>query len=200
MIKYRRDIYMERNKLLLVNPDSSRNFFCNVRTYNTVEKPKIWDIKGLCPDLSDDQLALELSHYFSTVSNEFLPFRSCQIPKTFDRMLPHLQPYQVAGRIRSIKRPRTKIQGDIFPTLATEYAELLALPLCNIYKEITRSLKWPVVWKLEIVTVIPKCSDPKPFNQLRNISCTLLVSKIYESYLLSWIKDEAKKPVRRRTG
>ena len=182
--------YLERNKLLLVHPDSSRNFFRNVRAYNTVEKPKIWDIRSLCPGLSDDQLSLELSVYFNKISSEFQPLKSSQVPKTFDRRLPVLQPYQVAGRIRSIKKPKTKIKGDLFPGLVTEFADLLALPLCNIFNEITSSLKWPAVWKIEIVTVIPKCADPQSFDQLRNISCTLLVSKIYESYLLSWVRDE----------
>ena len=47
-----------------------------------------------------------------------------------------------------------------------------------------------VCWKIEIVTVIPKSGDPETFDQLRNISCTLLVSKIYESYVLLWAKEE----------
>ena len=40
------------------------------------------------------------------------------------------------------------------------------------------------------MTVIPKCAAPETFDQLRNMSCTLLVSKIYESYLLYWIREE----------
>ena len=46
------------------------------------------------------------------------------------------------------------------------------------------------IWKIEIITVIPKCNNPENFDQLRNISCTLLVSKIFESYLFSWLREE----------
>ena len=72
----------------------------------------------------------------------------------------------------------------------TEFADLLALPLSDIYNTITETFQWPLVWKVEIVTVIPKCGSPDSFDQLRNISCTLLVSKVFESFLLSWIREE----------
>ena len=51
---------------------------------------------------------------------------------------------------------------------------------------------WPVVWKREHVTVIPKTTNPADFGGLRNISCTLLASKIYESYVLNWAQEEVK--------
>ena len=161
-----------------------------MRTYNTVEKPKIWDIKTLCPNLSDDKLAEELSVFFNRISSEFSPLSDAEIPKTYNRNLPKLFPYQVSGRIRAIRKPRTKICGDVFPNLMTEYADLFALPLTDIFNCITDTFIWPSVWKIEIITVIPKCNNPVNFDQLRNISCTLLVSKIYESYLLSWIREE----------
>ena len=45
------------------------------------------------PDLSDAQLALKLSEYFTEISNEFSPLLPGQIPKTFDRPLPLLRPF-----------------------------------------------------------------------------------------------------------
>ena len=52
----------------------------------------------------------------------------------------------------------------------TKFADLLDQPLCDIYNKITEPFVWPDVWKVEIVTVIPKCSNPDSFDQLRNIS------------------------------
>ena len=43
-----------------------------------------------------------------------------------------------------------------------------------------------------MVTVIPKKAVPESINDLRNISCTLLPSKVYESYVLNWIQEEVK--------
>ena len=84
------------------------------------------------------------------------------------------------------------VKGDIFPALFTVFGDLLALPLCNIYNEIARTRVWPVIWKQEFVTTIPKKTLPESVNDLRNISCTMLPSKIMESYILNWIQTEVK--------
>ena len=57
---------------------------------------------------------------------------------------------------------------------------------------ISETFIWPDLWKIEIVTVIPKSSNPQSYDLLRNISCMLLVSKIYESYLLAWSQEEVR--------
>ena len=102
-------------------------------------------------------------------------------------------------RLKRIKKPRSKIRGDIFPSLVTEFSDILAEPLTDIYNQISTTLQWPAVWKIELVTVIPKCPDPKEFDSLRNISCTLLVSKVYESFLLLWAREEVS-PRRNQFG
>ena len=50
----------------------------------------------------------------------------------------------------------------------------------------------PVVWKVEYVTVIPKKTHPQVLEDLRNILCTMLASKMYKSYILDWLKGEVK--------
>ena len=84
------------------------------------------------------------------------------------------------------------VRGDIFPALVTEYGDLLAIPLCEIYNCITRAKVWPALWKEEFVTVIPKKTVPESIDDLRNISCTALASKIYESYVLNLVQAEVK--------
>ena len=82
------------------------------------------------------------------------------------------------------------VRGDIFPALMSTYGDLLALPLCNIYNCITLTKVWPSIWKEESVTVIPEKTIPESMDDLRNISCTALPSKIYESYVLNWTQEE----------
>ena len=108
-----------------------------------------------------------------------------QIPVTRRRRLPILQPYEVAGRIRAFKKPKSMVQGDIFPELVSRFGDLLAVPLCEIFNMITVTQIWPLIWKQEFVTVIPKKTLPTEIDDLRNISCTMLPSKIYESYVLN---------------
>ena len=82
------------------------------------------------------------------------------------------------------------VRGDIFPDLVTKYANLLAIPLTSIYSEIMDTKEWPTIWKNESVTIIPKTRTPTEMGQLRNISCTMLASKVYESFVLGWILEQ----------
>ena len=80
------------------------------------------------------------------------------------------------------------VPGDIYPKLMTTFSDFFAIPLTSIYNEITTTKIWPLCWKREYVTVIPKKKTPESLGDLRNISCTLLASKIYETYVLDWLK------------
>ena len=130
--------------------------------------------------------------HFNTISREFQPLEASEIPITRDRRLPILLPYQVAGRIRAFRKPKSMVLGDIFPALFSKYPEFLAIPLCSIYNAITSTRIWPVIWKQEFVTSIPKKMVLEGLDDLRNISCTMLPSKVYESFVLNWIQEEVK--------
>ena len=84
------------------------------------------------------------------------------------------------------------VKGDIFPELVTKYADLLAVPLTAIYNDISETKIWPKIWKNESVTIIPKTRTPTEIGQLRNISCTMLASKVYESFVLGWTLGQVK--------
>ena len=84
------------------------------------------------------------------------------------------------------------VRGHIFPDLVTRYADLLAIPLAAIYNDISQTQKWPNIWKNESVTIIPKTRTPTELGQLRNISCTMLASKAYESFVLGWTLEQVK--------
>lgn len=69
-------------------------------------------------------------------------------------------------------------------------AASLAVPLTDLYNTMSDTKEWPSDWKLEYVTVIPKTSHPESVNDVQNISCTLFVNKVYESFLLKWLTDK----------
>ena len=192
MIEKRRGRYALSQKDALMAKDGDRNFFKNVRNYRSKERPVPFDVTTLFPGRSDVEVAEELAGHFNKISMEFSPLEPSEIPVTSDRSLPMLAPYQVAGRIKAFRKPKSMVEGDIFPDLVSKYADLLALPLCLIFNSITSTRIWPSIWKQEFVTVIPKKSVPEAVDDLRNISCTMLPSKIYESFVLNWIQEEVK--------
>ena len=190
LIRKRRDRYALSQKDALLANDGDIIFFKNVKNYRAKDRPKVFDVKSLFPGLTPRQVAEELASHFNKISSEFEPLQTHEIPVTHPRALPVLLPHEVAGRIRAFRKPKSMVRGDIFPALMSTYGDLLALPLCNIYNCITLTKVWPSIWKEESVTVIPKKTIPESMDDLRNISCTALPSKIYESYVLNWTQEE----------
>ena len=190
LIKSRKKVYMGRRRQLLTEKDAGRSFFRLVKAFNTPEKPQNFDVRSLRPGLSDGQVAEELADYFNRISSEFDPLLPSQVPRTKNRKIEPLSPHEVAARIKHFRKPKSMVQGDVFPQLVTKYSDFFAMPLTDIYNEIASSGVWPEAWKTEYVTVIPKVSSPADFGDLRNISCTLLVSKIMESFVLGWASEE----------
>ena len=190
VIKNRRETYLQSQRDCLLVEDARRNFFRNVKAFQAKERPRQFDVRSLFPGKSDAQVADSLAAFFNRISQEFQPLEPKDIPRTHDRDIPMLHPFQVEGRIRAFKKPKSMVKGDIFPSLMGKFAGLLAVPLADIFNSISTTKVWPTVWKQEFVTVIPKCRTPASMGDLRNISCTMLPSKIYESYVLNWLSEE----------
>ena len=193
VVKKRKRGFLDRQREELLQEDAGRNFYRNVRNFGKAERPKLFDVRDLMPDgQSDEDTANTLADYFNRVSCEFDPLGPGQVPCTRHKDLPVLHEYEVAARIRRFRKPRSTVPGDIFPKLVTMFADFLAIPLANIFNCITFTREWPICWKKEYVTIIPKKANPTSLSDLRNISCTLLASKMYESYVLDWLKEEVK--------
>ena len=95
--------------------------------------------------------------FFNKISLEYDPIPD---PVRDDAGEIFVQPYQVAARLRTFKKPRGQVQGDIDPQLVTKFSDILAIPLSFVYNQVLNTLQWPALWKTETVTVIPKNSSP----------------------------------------
>lgn len=89
-----------------------------------------------------------------------------------------------------MKKPKSRVDGDTFPQVINRVAQYIASPLKCIYNEISLTGEWPAGWKKEQVTAIPKVPHPESCDDFRNISCTLFVSKVYESFVLGWLESQ----------
>ena len=177
----------QRDKL---SKSLARAFFNNVKNYKTFERPTTFDVRSLMPGSSDQEVADEAAAYFNRISDEFEPLEPFSIPRTYERQLPMLSAAEVSGKLKACKKPASIVDGDIYPVLVSKCADYLAIPLHEIFNTITATSVWPVAWKKELVTIIPKKSIPSGFSDLRNISCTKLFSKVYEAYVLAWAMEE----------
>ena len=189
-IENRRQCYLQRQRDKFSGPDAVKHFFKNVKAFRSADKPKDFDIRELRPGLTDGEIATEAAAYFNRISKEFQPLEPGQIPATYHRDLPRLSPADVSELLLQARKPSSMVEGDIFPKLVNRCASFIAWPLSAIYNSILETYIWPTYWKREFVTIIPKKSLPSDFSDLRNISCTLFISKIFEKFTLKCIKEE----------
>ena len=194
LIKKSKRGYMDNQRAHILAEDADRNFFKHVKNFSQLERPPIFDVRDLpvFKGLEDDVVSERLADYFNRISSEFSPLQEDETPSTYSEGMPTLRVHEVAARIKKFRKPKSMVPRDVFPQLVTQFSDFFAIPLVDIYNAITRTGVWPTQWKKEFVTVIPKGTKPETLNDLRNISCTLLSSKMYESYVLDWLKDEVK--------
>ena len=186
----RQQNYLKNQRNKLTNASASRNFYKNVKAFKAADKPEGFDVRNLRPGQTDQETADEVAQFFNRISQEFSPLQPHQIPCTYDRDLPPLTEGQVEQMIRKCKKTASMVKGDIFPKLLNPCAAALSIPLTNIYNEILKTFVRPISWKREHVTVIPKKGIPEGFGDLRNISCTLLISKLFEAHILKYAQEE----------
>ena len=186
----RQQNFLARQRDKFIGPQAHVSFFRNVKSFKSPEKPKEFDVRTLCPGKTDTEVANDVAEFFNEISREFTPLSTDQIPFTYHRDLPRLTESDVEKMIKDARKPKSMVKGDIFPSLFNAAACQLKVPVAAIFNQIIDTLVWPLAWKREFITVIPKKSMPESFSDLRNISCTPLLSKIFESYLLLRIKEE----------
>ena len=188
LIRKRASRYMEKQKEILTAPDAARSFYKNVKAYKSKEKPVEFNVKNLFDNKSDKDVAESLADHFNSISREFDGLT--EIPVGVSCSLPNISRHMVEKRLCSFCKPKSMVKGDIFPALINRVSVPLSYPLANIYNCITETGEWPSLWKIEYVTPIPKKPVPQSIDDLRNISCTQLLSKVYESFVLEWLGDQ----------
>ena len=112
----------------------------------SVDKIPNFDVKSLCTEgITDLQAAEECADYFSAISDEFVPLDMSNIPSTYSLPLQRVSRDEITARLKSFKKPRSMVPGDIFPQLVNNYAVCLSEPLGKIYSEVFVTFHWPLV-------------------------------------------------------
>ena len=181
---------MAKQRTNFMGPQANFELFHNVKNFRSAEKPKSFDVRSLRPGVPDADVAKEVAEYFSRISREFKPLETCEIPSTYSRQVKMLSRDDILKKLKDAKKPRSMVRGDIFPALVTECADSIVAPLAAIYNSILTSFVWPIAWKREFVTVIPKKNIPESLADLRNISFKQLFRKVFEGVVLTCLQEE----------
>ena len=90
-------------------------------------------------------------------------------------------------KLKKAKKPNSTVPGDIPKKIINEFSVEYSRPIMLLMNRITKTGEYPRQWVAEYQTPIPKSHPPMTENDLRLISCTAFVSKVYESFLRDWL-------------
>ena len=115
-----------------------------------------------------------------------------ELPRTYSSPWDEIDNHKVAERIKGSKKPKSAVDGDLLPAVVNQLADIIAIPATHIFNGAIRKKEWPSPWLQETQTVIPKNSSPESFDQLRNLSCTNFLSKVFEGFILDRMRAEIR--------
>ena len=93
-------------------------------------------------------------------------------------------------RLKKMKNTKSTYPIDLPNKLRNEFAPHLAAPLANIFCASLRQQVYPALWKVEIVTPVPKVPCPSTLGDLRKMSGTSDYSKLFEFFIKQWILED----------
>jgi hypothetical protein len=135
--------------------------------------------------------------YFANISQKFQPLELARLPLGVRNKLsmavnqqdiPVIEAYQVYEKMRTCKKTKSAVPGEMPARLRQEYYVELAGPAAIIFNNIAQTGMWPLSWKEEFGTVLKKTtSAPEDESQLRIISITYQLSTLMERFVIDWL-------------
>jgi hypothetical protein len=90
---------------------------------------------------------------------------------------------------------KSNCKGDIPAKILKAFACQLGKPVSDVINTSIRQGCWPDIFKLELVTPVPKVFPPKTIDELRNISGLLNLDKVAEKVLAKMMISDMKKNI-----
>ena len=143
-------------------------------------KIEIESLRGM----SDRECAEAVAQSFCEVSQSYNKLDRTQLPAFLPAGRPEqVTLFQVMERIKNMKSTKSTLPIDIPDKLRKECSVDIAEPICNIINTCLRDGKFPVAWRREWVTPVPKTTVLKTCKDVRKIASTSDYSKLFETFL-----------------
>ena len=172
--------------------DPAKNYYRAVKQLGAPGTKREWSVRDLFLGDSAQTAGAEVLEFFSNVRGDGQPMEIPPTPSPGppDAGLGVFDVPRVTKLLQGHKKVRSTVEGDPMPHLVRKFPELFAVPVAKIFNSINETGRWPVKWKKEPITVIPKNPKPSGLAECRNISCTLYLSKVLEGVLLQKLRQE----------
>ena len=148
-------------------------------------------------DFTDLEQAEKIADQFSKVANEYDPLKTedINIPYFSEEEIPQFNEQDVESVLNELDTNKSNVNGDFPAKLLKMFSKFLAKPIKDLLNASIRRGKWPEIFKMEIVTPIPKQYPPQNIEQLRNISGLLNLDKIGEELISRLMISDMKKHI-----
>ena len=169
--------YSEFKKLTRFDQQTSENI--------TVESIK---------DLPVSEQAELIADKFAQVSQEYekLKTEDIEIPEFSENEIPQFTEEEVQIILSQLDTNKSTVTGDFPAKLLKTFDGFFAKPVADIINSSIRQGRWPDIFKLEIVTPVPKEYPIKNIEMLRNISGLINLDKIAEKLVSKLIISDMK--------
>ena len=134
--------------------------------------------------------AEKIAESFAKISNEYQPLNSEEIDLNLaenNSPTPLLEQHEVYEYLKHIKTNTATVKDDVPAKLIKECAFELSFPLTNLINSCILDGIYPNIYKIEIVTPVPKVYPTNTVNELRKISGLKNFSKIMEKIISVWM-------------
>ena len=189
--------FFDKVKERMLTSRNPKEYYRAIKHLQTEEAPGKWCVSSLFEGKTEEEMAEASADYFNKISREFTPIEP---PTATDYASFAPTQAAIASKIKGMKKPNSRVKGDLDKRIVSKYYRELAAPLSYVYKSVFKHTEWPSQWKLETVTLLPKNKSPNNLSQLRNISCTAFFSKVLESFLLDNLRNSIELSSRQYGG
>ena len=144
-------------------------------------------------DKSSAEIAEDLNSHFANICNELPRLDLTALPAFLpDVPPPIIDRIDVYNRIRQLNSSKAVHPSDIPVRLLKEFAYELSEPLTQLFNSCLRSYCFPDCWKIASVCPVPKTSPVSSYDQLRPISVTPILGRLFEGFLADWTMSDIK--------
>ena len=185
-----------QSKIATLEETSSKDWWKHMKNLMGAPSGNTNEMQGLankCTEGDMTQLVNSMNDFFVSVSAD-LP-RLDPTHRVFDieEPLPAQFTIEAASTQRALQNVKCrKATGpdNIPPWMVKNYAHLLAAPVTAIFNSSLREGKLPDLWKTATIVPVPKKHPPGSLeNDIRPISLTPILAKVFEGIVLNWVDD-----------
>ena len=141
-------------------------------------------------ELNNNRSVTIINYFFADLTKDYPRINEEWIDLECPDSLPSVSVEDVQKQLMKININKAPGPNDPVLKILKEFADVLAVPLTEIFNDSFRGKNFPKIWKQYKLKGIPKSSPCSTVDNLRLIALTSVLSKIQESFVVNWMNED----------